>query len=179
MDNPPLNNLLSEAREIYSVFGKAERALTIVNSVLLDKPENIEALNLKAAILYDQDHDEQACACHVQALELEAHSVEALHGLAAIANDNYKYAEANEWTLRGFRAIPLDPYAEFRENEDYRQRLITELYNERAFALWYLGEKEAAVRLLTEEGPEACPLEIETMEDQLEWLEHHPESPEE
>ena len=101
------------------------------------------------------------------------------HGLAAIANDSDKYAEAFEWANRAFRAIPKDPFPEFRENEDYRQRLIAELYNEKAFALWYLNEKEEAARLLTDEGPQACPLEVETFEDQLEWLQAHPDSPEE
>ncbi|HEY3377457.1 MAG TPA: tetratricopeptide repeat protein [Armatimonadota bacterium] len=179
MDDQPVNAILTEAREVYGVFGKSPQALKLVDQALAAEPKNVDALNLKASILYDLDRDDEARDLHQQALTVEPHSVEAHHGLAAIANDTGKYAEAFEWTQRGFRAVPQDPYPEFRENEDYRQRLIAELYNEKAFALWYLGEQEEAARLLTEEGPEACPLEVETFEDQLEWLEHHPHSPDE
>ena len=68
---------------------------------------------------------------------------------------------------------------EFRENADYRQRVIAQLYVEQAHACWYLARRDDARRLLREEGPRACPLEVETLEDALEWLEHHPEADEE
>ncbi len=164
--------LLAEAREVYGVFGKTERALELVNRALALEPADIEALNLKAAILYDMDRDEEARSYHLLALEVEPYSVEALHGLAAIANDERHYDDALKWVERGLQSVLCDPYREFIENEDYRQRLIAELYNEKATALWYLGRKSEAVRLLTEDAPQACPLEVENFEDQLDWLEH-------
>ena len=179
MDNKqPVNELLADAREVYGVFGKADRALKTVDRALEMEPNNVEALNLKAAILYELDHDEEAREYHQQALASEPNSVEALHGLAAIANDLGNYEEGITWLDRAFLAIPKDTYTEFRENQDYRQRLIAELYNEKAFALWYLGRKAEARKLLTKIAPEACPLEVETFEEELEWLEEHPESPE-
>ena len=90
-----------------------------------------------------------------------------------------QYAEALKWLDIAFGSITQDPSSEFRENEDYRQRLIAEVYNEKAFALWYTGQREDAARLLSQDAPLACPLEIENFEEELEWLEEHPESPEE
>jgi Flp pilus assembly protein TadD len=164
--------LLADAREIYGVFGKAEQALPLVEEALAKAPDNVEALNLRAAILYELDRDDEAWAAHQRALELEPCSVEALHGLAAIANDREEFADALRWLERGFSCISTDPYPEFRENEDYRQRLIAELYNEKAAALWGLGRQDEARTLLTEEAPQACPVEVENFEDQLDWLEH-------
>jgi tetratricopeptide (TPR) repeat protein len=179
VENPSVEELLADAREVYGVFGKAQRALGIVDRALEREPKNIEALNLKAAILYELDEDEEAAAYHLRALELEPCSVEALHGLAALANDHEDYAKALELADRGIDCIPRDPGTEFNENEDYRQRLIAELLSEKAFALWYTGHRDEAKALLTEEGPSQCPLEVETFEDQLDWLERHPEGPEE
>ena len=178
MSNPSVEELLADAREVYGIFGKAQRALEIVDRALKQDERNVEALNLKAAILYDLDEDDEAAAYHLRALEIEPCSVEALHGLAALANDREAYVEALELAGRGIDCIPRDPSTEFNENEDYRQRLIAELLSEKAFALWYTGHRDAAVKLLTEEGPSQYPLEVETFEDQLAWLEHHPESPE-
>lgn len=172
MTEKSVETLLAEAREIYGVFGKAERALGIVEQALSIENENIEALNLKAAILYELDRDDEALEMHQQALDIEPCSVEALHGMAAIANDRDDFAGGLQWTDRGFACIPNDPYPEFRENEDYRQRLIAELYNEKATALWGLGRQEDARRLLTDEAPKACPIEVENFDDQLDWLEH-------
>lgn len=179
MSEPSIQALLSDAREVYGIFGKAQRALTIVNRALEVAPRSVEALNLKAAILYELDRDEEAQACHEEALRIEPCSVEALHGLAAVANDQEYYTAALEWIERGFACLPTDPDPELKENEDYRQRLIAELYNEKAFSLWYLGRREEAKRVLTQDGPDACPLEVETFEDQLIWLQEHPDSPEE
>jgi len=178
VSNPSVEELLADAREVYGVFGKAQRALGIVDRALAQEPQNIEALNLKAAVLYELDNDEEAAAYHLRALELEPCSVEALHGLAALANDHEDYAKALEWADRGIDCIPHDPGTEFNENEDYRQRLIAELLSEKAFALWYTGRRDEAKTLLTEDGPTLCPLEVETFEEQLDWLEHHPEKPE-
>lgn len=179
MRNQDVVALLADAREVYGVFGKAERALGIVDKALEIEPQSVEALNLKAAILYELDRDDEADAYHRKALEVAPCSVEAWHGLASLANDRADYATALELAERGIACIPNDPNPEFIENEDYRQRLTAELLNEKAFALWYLDRRDEAQKLLTEDGPEMCPLEVETMEDQLEWLEHHPESPEE
>lgn len=179
VEKRPVDEILADAREIYGAFGKAERALTMVDRALEMEPNNVDALNLKASILYELDRDDEARAFHLEALEYEPNSVEALYGLASLANDHEQYAEGLEWLARAFRAIPKDPYPEFRENEDYRQRLIAELYNERALALWYTGKREEAEHLLSVEAPEICPLEVETFEEQLEWLQHHPDSPEE
>lgn len=178
MTNRTIADLLTEAREAYGVFDRAQRALTIVDRALEINPKNVEALNLKAAILYELDRDTEAEAYHLRVVEIEPCSVEALHGLAALANDREEYEKALEWSERGFACIPNDPSTEFKENEDYRQRLIAELGNEKAFALWYTGRQEEAERLLTEEGPAMCPLEVETFEDQLDWLKEHPEGAE-
>lgn len=178
MSEKSIADLLAEAREVYGVFGRAPQALTIVDKALAQEPKSVEALNLKAAILYELDRDDEARMYHEQALAIEPCSVEALHGLTALANDAGEYEQALAMAARGFACIPNDPHPEFRENEDYRQRLIAELYNEKAFALWYTGNREEAIRLLTEEGPSACPMEMETLEDQLEWLEEHQASPE-
>ena len=115
--------LLADARETYGVFGKAQRALAIVERALVMEPRSVEALNLKAAILYELDRDDEAEACNRLALEAEPCSVEALHGMAALANDRADYPAALQWTDRGLACIPNDPYPEFVENEDYRQRL--------------------------------------------------------
>jgi len=170
--------MLADAREVYGVFGKAQRALEIVNRALALDEKNVEALNLKAAILYELDEDDEAVAFHLRALEIEPCSVEALHGLTALANDHLDFAKALELADRGVDCIPRDPGAEFNENEDYRQRLVAELLSEKAFALWYTGKRAEAKQLLTEDGPAQCPLEVETFEDQLVWLEEHPEKPE-
>jgi len=169
--------LLSDAREVYSALGNARKALVLVDSALQKAPERVDALNLKAAILYDLDRDAEAMAYHQQVLAIQPSSVEALHGMAAIANDAGDYTGALAWTDKGLRSIPEDTDPEFLENEDFRQRLTAELYNERAFALWYLGRKPEAIYLLTEEGPAMCPMEVETLEDELAWLEGHPHAP--
>lgn len=179
MADQQVQNLLSDAREVYGVFGKNQQALKIVDRALSLEPHNVEALNLKAAILYDLDRDDEAKQLHLAALESDPNSVEALQGLSALANDAGNYADAVTWADRGFEAIPNDTYTEFIENDDYRQRLIAELYNEKAFALWYLDRKAEAEELLTKTAPEACPLEVESFEDQLDWLQEHPDNPEE
>jgi len=171
MAHEQIQELLADARDAYGVFDKAQRALDIVDRALALEPRHVEALNL--------DRDDAAETCHQQALAIEPCSVEALHGLAALANDRQDYALALQWAERGIACIPDDPYPEFIENEDYRQRLIAELLNEQAFALWYTDRRGEAEALLTVTGPNLCPLEVETLEDQLEWLEHHPDSPEE
>ncbi|MHB0938073.1 MAG: hypothetical protein ACYDCO_16775 [Armatimonadota bacterium] len=178
MNNRSVEELLADAREVYGVFGKAQRALEIVDRALARDEKNVEALNLKAAILYELDEDDEAAAYHLRALEIEPCSVEALHGLTALANDRKDFAKALELAERGIDCIPRDPSTEFNENEDYRQRLVAELLSEKAFALWYAGRRDEAKQLLTEDGPTQCPLEVETFEDQLAWLEDHPEKPE-
>ncbi|MHB9026588.1 MAG: tetratricopeptide repeat protein [Armatimonadota bacterium] len=178
MESTSVAKLLEDAREIYGAFGKTDKALEQVNRALVIEPDNVEALNLRAAILYEMDRDDEATASNQRALEINPCSVEALHGLAAVANDQESYPEALQWLDRAFACIPQDPDPEFQENEDYRQRLVAQLYVERAFALWYSGDREQAQRLLTEDGPRECPLEVETFEDELDWLEHHPEEPE-
>jgi len=170
--------MLSEARELFGVFGKNARALEIVDNVISAQIGHVEALNLKAAILYDMDRDDEALEYHLQALQLAPNSVEALHGIASITNERGDFTKGLAWAKRALRAIPHDRYPEFTENEDYRQQLIGEVYNEQAFSLWYLGKTDEARRLLSEDAPEACPLEIESFEEQLDWLEHHPHSPE-
>jgi len=170
--------LLADAREVYSIFGRPQAALATVDRALALEPKNIEALNLKAAVLYELDRDDEARECHLQALEIQPCSIEALHGLAAISNDQHRYQEALEWIDRGFSCVELDPSIDFRENEDYRQRLLAELYSEKAFALWYLGQRDAVAQLI-EDGSRALPMEVETLEEQLAWLEEHPNSPEE
>ncbi|MHB9131899.1 MAG: tetratricopeptide repeat protein [Armatimonadota bacterium] len=179
MSNQTIDELLADAREVYAVFGKAQRALNTVDRVLEMQPDSVEALNLKAAILYDLDKDEEAIEYHEKALAVEPCSVEALHGLAALANERGDYSAALEWAERGFACITKDPSSEMRENEDYRQQLIAELYSEKAFSLWYQGKRDEVMRLLTTEGPDAVPLEVELFEEQLEWLQAHPNSPEE
>lgn len=178
MGNRPVEELLADARETYGVFGRAQRALNIVDQALEVEPQNVEALNLRGAILYELDRDEEAADYHRRALAVEPHSVEALHGLASLANDAGRYTEALDWLNTAFQSIPKDPNPELKENEDYRQRLIAELYNEKAFALWYTGHHDVAERLLTKEAPLACPLEVENFEEELEWLEEHPDRPE-
>ncbi len=179
MAEPTITALLADAREVYGVFGRAQQALALVDRALAAEPRSVEALNLKAAILYELDRDDEAEAYHRQALAVEPCSVEALHGLAALANDREDYAAALDWVQRAFDCVPTDPNPEFIENDDYRQRVIAELYCEQAFALWYTGRRQDAVALLTETGPEQVPMEVETLEDQLDWLEQHPDSPEE
>lgn len=174
----PVEEMLADAREVYGVFGKAQRALGIVDKALVSEPHNIEALNLKAAILYELDRNDEAADYHRRALTVEPHSVEALHGLASIANEEGEYPIALQWLEQAFQSIPKDPHPEFKENEDYRQRLIAELYNEKAFAFWYTGQRDEAVRLLSKDAPLACPLEVETFEEELDWLKHHPDTPE-
>lgn len=153
----PVGELLAEARDAYGVFGKAQRALTLVEQALADEPDNVEALNLKAAILYELDRDEETADYHRRALAVEPHSVEALHGLGALANDQQRFSEALEWIDNAFQSIAQDPNPEFKENADYRQRVIAELYNEKAFALWYSGHREEAARLLSEDAPPRLP----------------------
>jgi tetratricopeptide (TPR) repeat protein len=179
MSEHTVEEILADAREIYGVFGKAERALRLVNQALEAEPDNVEALNLRASIFYELDRDDEAEADHRRALTIEPCSVEALHGLASLANDGEQYEQALSWIARGFACLPQDPHPELKDNEDFRQRLIAELYCEKGFALWYLGRHEEAEQVLTEEGPQACPLEVETLEDQYDWLQHHPEHPEE
>ena len=179
MTERSVQDLLTDARETYGVFGKAERALTAIDRALAMEPNNIEALNLKAAILYELDRDGEAQALHEQVLSIEPCSVEALHGLSALANDRHSFQVAVAQADRALDCIPDDPDAELRENEDYRQRLVAELFSEKAFALWYLDERAEAVKLLTVDGPAACPLEVETFEEQLDWLKQHPDSPDE
>ncbi len=179
MGKQPDEALLAEARELFGVLGKNARALELVDRVLAREPEHVEALNLKAAILYDLDRENEAWDLHLRAVTLQPNSVEALHGLASIANERGQYAEALTWTQRALRAIPRDPYPEFIENADYRQQLIAEVYNEQAFALWYLEKSDEATRLLTVDAPAACPLEEDSFEEQLAWLQEHPEGPEE
>ena len=171
---PDMQALLAKARELYGVFGKSERALAVVERALAESPEDVEALNLQAAILYDLDRDEEARDAHLRALAREPCSVEALHGLAALANDRSQYTEALAWLERAFHALPQDPSVEFRDNADYRQRVIAQLYVEQAQALWNLAQRDEARRVLREDGPRACPLEVETLEDELEWLENNP-----
>jgi len=178
MSNGSTVELLKKARDTYAV-GKALRALAQVEQILTLAPDNVEALNLKAAILYELDRDEEAADYHRRALALEPHSVEALHGLGALANDQQDYAHALQWLDTAFRAMPDDPNVELKENEDFRQRVLAELYNEKAFALWYTGHREEAIRLLVHDAPLACPLEEENFEEELAWLQEHPESPEE
>lgn len=167
--------LLSDARDVYDVFGKPEKALALVEKALKAEPEHVEALNLKAEILFVMERDEDAVAMYQRALSLQPHSVEALHGLAEVANEHAAYTEALHWIEQGFQAVPLDPYPEFKENEDYRQRLIAELYNEKATALWRLGRHDEATALLTVDAPQACPIEVEYFEDLLDELEHDEE----
>jgi tetratricopeptide (TPR) repeat protein len=171
--------MLAEARELFGVFGKSRQALEMVDRVLAIKTDNVDALNLKADILFDLDRDDEAREFHLQAFAQDPNSVEALHGLASIANERGNFTDALEWIRCAFSAIPNDADREFMENEDFRQRLIAELYNEQAFALWYLGEVEEATRVLSQDAPDACPLEIESFEDQLDWLQHHRDRPEE
>ena len=83
--------LLGQARELYGVFGKSERALAVVVRALASAPDDVEALNLKAAILYDLDRDDEARDDHLRALAVEPCSVEALDGLAALAYDRRQY----------------------------------------------------------------------------------------
>lgn len=162
--------LLAEARDVYDVFGKPEQALVLVGKALAREPENVEALNLKGEILFILERDKEAIGCYQLALSLEPNSVEALHGLAEITNEHGEQTEALQWVARGFAAIPHDPYAEFTENEDYRQRLIAELYHQQALALWRLGRREEATALLTMDAPKACPIEVEYFEELLEEL---------
>ena len=178
MHDSTVAELLADAREVYGVFGKAEKALGIVDRALTSEPNNVVALNLKAAILYDLDRDNEAVACHRHALEIDPCSVEALHGLAALANDHGHYADAIKLVDQGFAALPNDTDPEMQENEDFRQRVLAELFNEKAFALWYTGRKLEAEKYLTVDAPAMCPLEVETFEEELEWLEEHPDSPE-
>jgi tetratricopeptide (TPR) repeat protein len=173
-----ITEILSEAREAYGAFGRAQRALMLVDQVLAREENNVEALNLKAAVLFEMDHDDEAREIHQRVLTLAPYSVEALHGLASIANGEGKYDEALGMLAIAFDAVDHDTDTEFVENEDFRQRLIGQLYVEKAFALWYSGRKHEAIRLLTETGPAACSMEIETFEDELAWLEEHPDEPE-
>ncbi len=179
MNDTELRAVLADAREVYGVFGNAKKALGLVDGALAEAPEQLEALNLKAAILYELDRDDEARALHERVLALQPCSVEALHGLAALANDAQDYKTALKLLDTAFTCLERDPDPEFRENEDFRQRLVAELYNERAFALWYTGKRADAAKLLLTDAPAACPLEAETFEDELAWLEEHPDSPEE
>jgi tetratricopeptide (TPR) repeat protein len=167
-----ITEILAEARNLYDVFGKPDKALVLVERALKTEPEHVEALNLKGEILFIMERDDAAIAAYQLALSFEPHSVEALHGMAEIANEHETYTEALHWVERGFLAIPDDPYPEFIENEDYRQRLIAELYNEKATALWHLGRHVEATELLTVDAPKACPIEVEYFEDLLDELEH-------
>lgn len=179
MNNENISALLSESRELFSALGKTAQALKMVERALALVPDNVEALNLKGAILYEEDRDEEAEECHLQALHTNPYSVEAHYALASIANDRHDYPGALRHCQSGFKAIAKDKYVEFLENAEYRQRIIAELYNEKAFALWYSGKKPQARKLLQVDAPKECPLEHETLEDQLEWLEYHPDNPEE
>ena len=108
---------LADAREIYGVFGQGKKALTAVDRALALEPEHVEALNLKAAILYELDDDAQAMEYHRRALAVEPCSVEGWHGLAAIANDREEFAQALEFVEQGITCIPRDPLPEFTEKQ--------------------------------------------------------------
>lgn len=179
MSNENVSALLAESRELFSALGKTAQALKMAERALAIAPDNVEALNLKAAILYEDDRDEEAEECHLEALKADHYSIEAHYGLASIANDRHDYPAALQHCQAGIKAIPKEKYPEFLENAEYRQRIIAELYNEKAFALWYTGKQSKARKLLQEEAPLQCPLELETLEDQLAWLEYHPDNPDE
>lgn len=177
MTKENVSTLLAESRELFSALGKTAQALKMVERALAISPDDVEALNLKAVILYEDDRDKEAEECHLLALKADPYSIEAHYGLASIANDRHDYPAALRHCQAGFKAIPKETYPEFHENQEYRQRIIAELYNEKAFALWYTGKQSKARKLLQEDGAKDCPLELETLEDQLAWLEYHPDNP--
>jgi tetratricopeptide (TPR) repeat protein len=175
MTEQQVEAFLAEAREVYGDYGKAERALPIVERALALAPDSVEGWNLKGSILYDLDRDDEAEVCHRRAVEIEPCSVEGLHGLANIANDAHAYPAALGWAEQALACVDRDPHQEFRENEDYRQRLLAQVYIEQAFAHRMLGHDDLAVQILTVIGPAACPMEVETFEEEQEWLLENPE----
>ncbi len=175
MNNNDFKTKLADTREVFAVFGKTEPALKTVNELLLIEPDNIDALNLKAAILYEMDSDDESIEVSEKVLTLCPDNVEALHAMIAAENDQHQYAKALKWFKRAEKAIATDKSTEFVENEDYRQSLIAQVYCEQAYSLWYSGKTDKAITVLTETGPQVCPLEIETFEDELDWLKNNPD----
>ncbi len=173
--NKEFKEILADTREVFAVFGKTAPALKAVNELLLIEPDNIDALNLKAAILYEMDSDDESILISRKVLELCPNNVEALHAMIAAENDQHNYAKALKWFKKAEKAIDEDNSLEFVENEDYRQSLIAQIYSEKAYALWYSGKHDEAIKVLTETGPLNCPLEIETFEDELDWLKNNPD----
>ncbi|MEI6520305.1 MAG: hypothetical protein WCO98_09765 [bacterium] len=175
MNNKEFKEKLADTREVFAVFGKPEPALKTVDELLAIEPDNIDALNLKAAILYEMDHDEASIAVSEKILELCPDNIEALHAMLAAENDQHNYAKALKWFKKAEKAIATDKSTEFVENEDYRQSLIAQVYCEKAYSLWYTDKTSEAIKVLTETGPAAAPLEIETFEDELDWLKNNPD----
>ncbi|MEI7832381.1 MAG: tetratricopeptide repeat protein [bacterium] len=166
-----IETLQSQARDLYGTLEQPEKALALLLRALeLDK-NNVETLNLLAAVYYELDDIETAEDFHGNALDVCPNSVEALHGLAALANERGDHTQALKLTKFALDAAPLDPSTEFRENADYRQRLLAQVYIERATALWQQGNPADAHHILTITAPTACPLEEETFAEELEWLE--------
>lgn len=174
MNNKDFNEKLVDIREVFAVFGKVAPALKTVNELLSIAPENIDALNLKAAILYEMDHDDESIEVSEKVLEIYPDNVEALHAMIVAANDQHNYARALKWFKKAIKAIVTDKSTQFVENEDFRQALIAQIYCEKAYSLWYSDKQDDAITVLTETGPKVCPLEIETFEDELDWLKNNP-----
>lgn len=170
--------LQAQARDLYGTLEKPEQALALLEQALQLDPLNVETLNLLAAVRYELDDLTAAEEYHQDALKICPHSVEALHGLAALANEESDYALALKYTKAALAAVPLDPSTEFRENADYRQRLVAQVYIERATALWMQGNEDDARHILTVTAPAACPLEEDNFAAELEWLLENPDGEE-
>ena len=164
------NELLESTRELYAVLEKPEKALKHAKRLVDMHPNSYEALNLLAAILYELDRDDESYIYYSKALELEPNSVEALEGLTSHANDLGDYKSAISLANRALEAEKNDPYTEFKENPEYHQRLIAQVYIEKAYALYHLDKIDEAKDVMLNQAKTACPLENELFDEEWEIL---------
>jgi len=161
------NELLSYTRDLYAALEKPDKALKHARELVDMAPDNYEVLNLLAAILYELDEDDEAFVYYNLASKIEPNSIEALEGLMSIANDNNDFTQALKLADRAIKAENNDPYLEFIENHEYHQRLMAQVYIEKGYALYKLGEIRKAKEVMLTDGVKACPLEEESLHE--EW----------
>ena len=161
------NELLTYTRDLYAALEKPDKALNHARELVDMAPDNYEVLNLLAAILYELDKDDEAFAYYNAALKTAPNSIEALEGLMSIANDNNDFEQALKLADRAIRSEKDDDYAEFIENPEYHQRLMAQVYIEKGYALYKLGEISKAKKVMLTDGVKSCPLEEETLHE--EW----------
>ena len=164
------NELLSETRDLYAGLNNPRKALKNAQRLVDMAPENYEALNLLGAILYELDMEEEAYVYYKKALEFEKNSIEAMEGLISIANDSEDYESAIKLANQAIKLEDKDPYPEFKENPEYHQRLMAQIYIEKAYSLYKMGEISKSKEVILKTAKEACPLEKELFDEEWEIL---------